>query len=178
MASIRLQSNCPDGANWICGVCVCGGRGGLMEVLRPKQLTFQQYEAIRVCESVALQIPPFSTNLLSNWKLIFSHCAPLLENKCSKIDLRSQMWSPCVELLHTGPFYSPLAPIYKHAKLASSTQNACTGSTCPITSLDGSFPAHGGAQHGSGSVEQCVLTSYRAAHQGCQAESAASRRIC
>lgn len=126
--------------------------GGLMEVLRLQRLAFQQYEAIRVCESVALQIPSFSTNLLSNWKLIFPHCAPLLENKCSKIDLRSQMWSPCVERLHTGPFYSPLAPIYKHAKLSSSTAAACTSSTCPVTWPDGSIPAQRG---GKAPLRQC-----------------------
>lgn len=28
-----------------------------MEVLRQKRLTFQQYEALRVCENIALQIP-------------------------------------------------------------------------------------------------------------------------
>lgn len=31
-----------------------------MEVLRQKRLTFQQYEALRVCENIALQIPSYS----------------------------------------------------------------------------------------------------------------------
>lgn len=37
------------------------------------------------------------------------------------------------------------------------------GSTCPITSLDGSFPTQRGAQRGSGSIEHRVLTLYHKA---------------
>lgn len=49
-----------------------------------------------------------------------------------------------------------------------------TSSTCPVTSPDCSVLAHRGAQRGSGSVEQRVLTLYHKARWRCQAESAAS----
>lgn len=41
-----------------------------------------------------------------------------------------------------------------------------TSSTCPVTSPDGSFPAHRGAQRGSASAEQRVLTLYLKARWG------------
>lgn len=64
--------------------------GGMpMEVLR---LTFQQYEALRVRENIALQFPSFSLTYypIENLSSAIFHCVPLLENKYRKIDLRPQ----------------------------------------------------------------------------------------
>ena len=99
---------------------------------------------------------------IENWSPLNSHCVPLSENKCTKIDLRSLKWACGAGVFQMGPFYSLLVAIYKHAKLRALYHNLraiSRSSTCLITSLEHNFPAYReGKKCSCDTVKQCVLT--------------------
>lgn len=128
-------------------------------------------------KSVWKRCPPdplLFTNLLSNWKVIFSKfplCAVLGENKCSKIDLRPQKRSSCVGIYirdHFNLLWCQFTNMHNTNRAHEFHLSR------PPRQMAASPPVHRGAQRGSGSV----LTLYRKALWGMSGgKSAASWRI-
>lgn len=157
-----------------------GWRGGRpVEVLRQKRLTFQQYEALRVCENIALQIPSYSRTYypIENWSSANFHCEALLENNNSKIDLRPQKRSSCAETYVRDHFNLLWCQFTNMHNLQAKQQPHTWGPPVPSPRRMAAFPLS--EEHGvSPTALSNVCWHYSTRHAGgCQAQSAASWRI-